>query len=78
MIGTTELFLIIIAVILLFGAKKIPEIARGLGRAEAEYKNAKRAFNEEEKKAVLQENRVAEKTNVQPASAADKAADDLL
>jgi len=77
MIGTTELFLIIIAVILLFGAKKIPEIARGLGRAEAEYKNAKRAFNEEEKKAVLQENRVAEKPNVQPASAADKAADDL-
>ena len=77
MIGTTELFLIIIAVILLFGAKKIPEIARGLGRAEAEYKNAKRAFNEEEKKAVLQENRVAEKPNVQHASAADKAADDL-
>ncbi|MCR4821177.1 MAG: twin-arginine translocase TatA/TatE family subunit [Elusimicrobiales bacterium] len=77
MIGTTELFLIIIAVILLFGAKKIPEIARGLGRAEAEYKNAKRAFNEEEKKAVLQENHVADKHNVQPAGAADKAADDL-
>ena len=77
MIGTTELILIIIAAILLFGAKKIPEIARGLGRAEAEYKNAKKAFNEEEQKALSQEKNAAEKHNAQPAGNAGKAADDL-
>lgn len=40
-IGTTELILIIIVVILLFGARRIPEIARGLGRAAHEFKKAK-------------------------------------
>jgi TatA/E family protein of Tat protein translocase len=38
MFGTQELLLILGAGILLFGAKKIPEMARGLGRSMNEFK----------------------------------------
>lgn len=41
MLGTTEIVLIILAVVLLFGGKKIPELARGLGSAVKEFNNAK-------------------------------------
>ena len=37
-IGASEWLLIILVLILLFGAKKIPEIARGLGRSVNEFK----------------------------------------
>ena len=40
-IGGGELIVILVVVILLFGAKRIPEIARGLGRAAHEFKKAK-------------------------------------
>ena len=39
--GQTELLWILIAVLVLFGAKKIPEFARGLGKGLKEFKNAK-------------------------------------
>lgn len=32
-LGTTEIILIVLVVILLFGAKKLPDLARGTGRA---------------------------------------------
>ena len=38
--GTFEIILIILAIVLLFGAKKIPEIARGLGKGINEFKDA--------------------------------------
>ena len=41
-IGPTELLLILLIVILLFGAKRIPELAKGLGRGIREFKNAAR------------------------------------
>ena len=40
-IGIGEWVIIIVAVILLFGTKRIPEIARGLGCAVREFKKAK-------------------------------------
>jgi|GEM_PF-166863 len=39
-IGTWELIVIFLAVLLLFGGKKIPEIARGLGKGIREFKRA--------------------------------------
>lgn len=39
-IGTQELFMILIAVVLLFGGKKIPELAKGLGKGIHEFKKA--------------------------------------
>jgi sec-independent protein translocase protein TatA len=40
-IGTTEILLIVIVVIILFGANKIPELARSLGKATGEFKKGK-------------------------------------
>ncbi|WP_456327427.1 twin-arginine translocase TatA/TatE family subunit [Archaeoglobus sp.] len=41
-IGPNELLLILAIVFLLFGASKLPELARSLGRAKAEFKKAER------------------------------------
>ncbi len=37
-IGTPELILIFVAILLLFGGKKIPELAKGLGKGMREFK----------------------------------------
>src|SRR5690606_12713962 len=39
-IGTQEMVLIVIVILLLFGGKKLPELARGLGRGIREFKDA--------------------------------------
>ena len=39
--GWGEILVIIAVILLLFGAKKIPELARSLGRASYEFKKAK-------------------------------------
>ena len=46
-LGPMEIALILIVILLLFGAKRIPEIARSLGRASQEYKKAKEDFLKE-------------------------------
>jgi sec-independent protein translocase protein TatA len=40
-LGGSEMFLIFVVVLLLFGGKKIPELMRGLGRGIREFNNAK-------------------------------------
>ena len=40
-LGAPELILIIVAVLLLFGGKKVPELMRGLGRGVKEFNEAK-------------------------------------
>jgi len=39
-LGIVELVVIVLVVIILFGAKKIPELGRGLGQAIKEFKDA--------------------------------------
>jgi len=39
-LGGQEMIFIMLALVLLFGAKKIPELARGLGTGIKEFKNA--------------------------------------
>jgi sec-independent protein translocase protein TatA len=46
-LGIPEVIVIVLVVLLLFGAKRIPELARSLGRAQNEYKKAKDALKEE-------------------------------
>jgi sec-independent protein translocase protein TatA len=46
-LGTTELVLILLVVLLLFGAKKIPDLARGMGRGIREFKDASREIKRE-------------------------------
>lgn len=46
-VGGQEMILVFLVVLLLFGAKKLPELARGLGRSLGEFKNAKQEFEHE-------------------------------
>ena len=39
-ISTSEIFVVLIIVVMLFGSKKIPELARGLGKGLRELKDA--------------------------------------
>ncbi len=45
--GTTEILIILFIVLLLFGAKKLPELAKGLGQGFKEFKKAKDDIAEE-------------------------------
>ena len=62
-LGLTEILVMFVAILLLFGAKRIPEIARALGRASHEFKKAKDEIINEteelkdaaEKKAALED-----------------------
>ncbi len=46
-LGITEITLILVVILLLFGGKRIPELARSLGRASYEFKKAKDAIKKE-------------------------------
>ena len=39
MIGTPEIVLIVLAIVLLFGGRKIPELMRGIGKGVKEFKD---------------------------------------
>lgn len=49
-LGATEIILIVLVILLLFGAKKIPELAQGLGKGMREFKKAVKDVEEEVKK----------------------------
>ena len=46
-LGPFELVLIFLAILLIFGAKRIPEIARGLGKGIKEFKSATNEISRE-------------------------------
>src|SRR4051812_15070644 len=46
-----DLIVILLIVLVLFGAKKLPELARGMGQAVKEFQKAKDEFNDELNKA---------------------------
>ena len=49
-LGTMEIVLILVALLLLFGGKKIPELMRGLGKGMREFKDAKDGNEPKEEK----------------------------
>ncbi len=51
-IGTTELLIIFFVVLLLFGAKKLPELARGMGKSIKEFKKATNEIEEDIRTAI--------------------------
>lgn len=46
-IGATEIILIVLVILLLFGAKKIPELARGIGKGMSEFKKGLKDVEDE-------------------------------
>jgi sec-independent protein translocase protein TatA len=46
-IGGQELILILMIILLLFGANKLPELAKGLGKGMKEFKKAQNEIEEE-------------------------------
>jgi len=49
-IGGTEVILIILVLLLFFGGKKIPELAKGLGRGIKEFKDASKPGDDDKPK----------------------------
>jgi len=54
-IGGGELMLILLAILFLFGPKKIPELAQGLGKGLREFKKAQQEFKDNLTKVVNDE-----------------------
>jgi len=67
-IGGQELILLLLIILVLFGAKKLPELARGMGQAIKEFQKAKDEFSDELHSAGKTD--VAAKPDVRPAPAA--------
>ncbi|MDI1233294.1 MAG: twin-arginine translocase TatA/TatE family subunit [bacterium] len=51
-LGATEIILIIVAILILFGGKKIPELMRGVGQGMREFQNAKNNVRSEIEKGM--------------------------
>lgn len=49
-LGAGEIILIVLVILLLFGAKKIPELAQGLGKGMKEFKKSIKDVEDEIKK----------------------------
>jgi len=46
--GTTEILLIVFVIVLLFGAKRIPELFKGMGQGVREFKDASKLAENEQ------------------------------
>ena len=46
-LGGNEWIIIVLAIVLLFGGRKIPELMRGLGKGIREFKNSSRGIDDE-------------------------------
>lgn len=47
-LGPAEVMIILVIILILFGARKLPELAKGLGQGIKEFKKATREIDEED------------------------------
>lgn len=64
--GATELIVIGVIILFIFGAKRIPEIGKGLGGAVREFRKVKKELRGEEKKKVTVKKKDEEETPDKP------------
>ena len=69
--GPSELIFIFLIVLLLFGAKRLPELARGLGKSIKEFKRATNDVEEDIKEAMREEETKKQKSSVSSSSSSD-------
>jgi len=68
MLGMTEILIIVfVVIILLFGAKKLPELARSLGRAKGEFERGKMEIDKEIREEKAKEGKKEEKDIIRAA-----------
>lgn len=53
-LGAPEIILILVVILIFFGAKKIPELAQGLGKGLREFRKAARDIQEDVEKEAKQ------------------------
>jgi TatA/E family protein of Tat protein translocase len=56
-VGPTELILILILALIIFGPGKLPEVGKALGKAMSEFKKAKKDIEDEVHETVFKEDR---------------------
>lgn len=64
-LGTTELVLIVLVIVLLFGASKLPELARGSGRALRIFKAETKGLMDEDDDGTPTNQKTAEELEVE-------------
>lgn len=64
-LGGPEMVAIFVLILLLFGAKKIPELARGMGKSLGEFKKAKEEFEHEITRSSDEAQKPAKKTRAE-------------
>ena len=60
-LGAGEIILILLVILILFGAKKIPELARGIGKGMSEFKKGLKDVEDEIKTSDSESKKIDEK-----------------
>ena len=71
-LGFTEIILIVLFVLIVFGSKRIPELARALGRASYEFKKAKNTLENESRELADAAEKAAENEDKKEESGEEK------
>ena len=67
--SATQILIVLLIVILLFGAKKIPELAKGMGSG---IKNFKKAMKEDDEEETIKNAEVENKANIKTTQAKEE------
>jgi sec-independent protein translocase protein TatA len=77
-LGPTELIIIAIIVLLIFGAKRLPEIGKGMGGAIKEFKKVKKELTAEDTDEQPQHDDKSLEEETEPTALEDKVVDKVL